>query len=110
MVCNKIIVNFADWEAVADRAPDELLASQCLPSVSKISLDDTKVQTTKRRGRGTFSYRKNELYSDRQSDSSVHDDIDDENLCESKQNTESRNSKPYASHTLTNIISVGIAG
>lgn len=63
--------NFTDWEAIADRAPDELLSSQCLPRVSELSLTDTKVQTPKRRGRGTFSYKKHELYCDQLSSESV---------------------------------------
>ncbi|KAK7815857.1 hypothetical protein CFP56_001071, partial [Quercus suber] len=50
----------SDWEAMADRAPDELLSSQCLPGVSeplmqdtKVQAPDTKVQAPKQRGRGT---------------------------------------------------------
>ncbi|KAJ7012283.1 hypothetical protein NC653_002365 [Populus alba x Populus x berolinensis] len=57
-----------DWEAIADHAPDELLSPQSLPSVSNICLEDAKVQTSKRRGRGPFTYKKHELYSDRQSE------------------------------------------
>ncbi|KAK6144174.1 hypothetical protein DH2020_020994 [Rehmannia glutinosa] len=57
-----------DWEAIADRDPDELLSPQCLPEVSKLSLEDSKAQGTKRRGRGTFQYKKRGLYSDNQSD------------------------------------------
>ncbi|CAN4100789.1 unnamed protein product [Withania somnifera] len=53
-----------NWEAIADRAPDELLSPQHLPEVSKISLQDSKVQGPKQRGRGTFSYQKHSLYSD----------------------------------------------
>ncbi|XP_010322442.1 uncharacterized protein [Solanum lycopersicum] len=67
-----------DWEAIADRAPDELLSPQHLPEVSKISLQDSKVQAPKRRGRGTFSYQKQSLYSDQQSDEPADDDIEDE--------------------------------
>ncbi|KAF4371033.1 hypothetical protein G4B88_002962 [Cannabis sativa] len=68
-----------DWEAIAERSPDELLSSQCLPGVSKISLEATKPKTPtpKRRGRGTFSYKKDELYSDNLSDKSVIDDLED---------------------------------
>ncbi|KAK6138166.1 hypothetical protein DH2020_028102 [Rehmannia glutinosa] len=57
-----------DWEAIADRDPDELLSPQCLPEVSKLSLEDSKAQGTKRRGRGKFQYKKRGLYSDNQSD------------------------------------------
>lgn len=72
----------ADWESIADRTPDELLSSQSLPEVSKLSLEDTKVQTPKRRGRGTFSYKKHELYSDQVSDKLIvdNDTPDDENV------------------------------
>ncbi|XP_059659662.1 uncharacterized protein LOC132306327 isoform X4 [Cornus florida] len=63
-----------DWEAIAVRAPDELLPPECLPGVSKLSLEETKVKTHKRRGRGTFSYRKHGLYSDQQTDESNVDD------------------------------------
>ncbi|KAL3335909.1 hypothetical protein AABB24_031900 [Solanum stoloniferum] len=69
-----------DWEAIADRAPDELLSPQHLPEVSKISLQDSKVQAPKRRGRGTFSYQKQCLYSDQQSDEPDVDDIEDETV------------------------------
>ncbi|CAK7332027.1 unnamed protein product [Dovyalis caffra] len=89
-----------DWEAVADRAPDELLPPQSLPSVSNISLEDTKVQTAKRRGRGPFTYKKHEMYSDRQSVGTLVDDVDDEDLCKSTQNTESTNSKYGTHHAL----------
>ncbi|KAK4370636.1 hypothetical protein RND71_010111 [Anisodus tanguticus] len=69
-----------DWEAIADRAPDELLSPQHLPEVSKISLQDSKVQGPKRRGRGTFSYQKQSLYSDQQPDGPSIDDIEDETV------------------------------
>ncbi|KAL3530311.1 hypothetical protein ACH5RR_009633 [Cinchona calisaya] len=66
-----------DWEAVADRAPDELLSPQSLPGVSKLSLEDTQVKGPKRRGRGTFSYQKNGMYSDEQSNEVVINDTED---------------------------------
>ncbi|CAN4099016.1 unnamed protein product [Withania somnifera] len=69
-----------DWEAIADRVPDELLSPLHLPEVSKISLQDSKVQGPKRRGRGTFSYLKASLYSDQQSDEPAIDDIEDETV------------------------------
>lgn len=62
-----------DWEAVADRDPDELLSSECLPDVSKITLEDKKVEPPVRRGRGTFSYQKHALYSDQQSGGPIED-------------------------------------
>lgn len=83
-----------DWEAMADRDPDELLSSQGLPEVSKLSLEDTgvKVQAPKRRGRGTFSYKKNELYSDWQDDKSIVEDaeVDDDSCLSSESKTELR--------------------
>ncbi|XP_073146168.1 uncharacterized protein [Henckelia pumila] len=63
-----------DWEAIADRAPEELFTAESLPGVSELSLEDSKVQIAKRRGRGTFSYKKQGLYSDNQSDETVSDD------------------------------------
>ncbi|KAJ0084570.1 hypothetical protein Patl1_30301 [Pistacia atlantica] len=96
-----------DWEAIADRAPGELLSSQCLPEVSNLSLEDTKVQAPKRRGRGTFSYEKNELYSDRQYDKSVVEDTGDEGVSP----TSERN--PDLKHRLTGITNplyVGLYG
>lgn len=71
---------FADWEAIADRAPDELLSSRCLPGVSELSLKDTERQIPKRRGRGTFSYENHELYSDQLSDKSVVNDSEYEDV------------------------------
>uniref|UniRef100_A0A6N2MYK6 Uncharacterized protein n=1 Tax=Salix viminalis TaxID=40686 RepID=A0A6N2MYK6_SALVM len=89
-----------DWEAIADHAPDELLSPQSLPSVSNICLEDAKVQTSKRRGRGPFTYQKHELYSDRQSDATLVNDVQDEDLGTSTQNTELTNSKYGTHHVL----------
>ncbi|XP_061944718.1 uncharacterized protein LOC133668741 isoform X2 [Populus nigra] len=96
--CNA--VSNDDWEAIADHAPDELLSPRSLPSVSNICLEDAKVQTSKRRGRGPFTYKKHELYSDRQSDATLVDDVDDEDLGRSTQNTELTNSKYGTHHVL----------
>lgn len=76
-----------DWEAMADREPDELFSSECLPGVSNLSLEDKKVEAPtvpKRRGRGTFSYNKDELYSDRVSDKSFPENHKDEDSCDKK--------------------------
>ncbi|KAK6247457.1 hypothetical protein QUC31_019022 [Theobroma cacao] len=71
-----------DWEAIADREPNELLSSEGLPGVSSLSLKDSKVEAPKRRGRGTFSYRKSELYSDRLSDGVfATKDTENEDVC-----------------------------
>ncbi|XP_021804368.1 coiled-coil domain-containing protein R3HCC1L isoform X1 [Prunus avium] len=90
-----------DWEAIADREPDELLSSQVLPEVSKLSLEDTKVQTPKRRGRGTFSYKKDELYSDQIPDKLIIDMREDEDGCHNLEgDPKIRNSKFGTQHVL----------
>ena len=66
-----------DWEVAADRAPDELLSPESLLEVSKLSLEDAQVQGLKRRGRGTFSYGRHGMYSDKQSNYPVIDDAED---------------------------------
>lgn len=53
--------------------------------MSNVSLEDTKVQTTKRRGRGPFSYKKHDLFCDRQTDETFFDDVVDEDLCKTKE-------------------------
>ncbi|XP_050285363.1 uncharacterized protein LOC126724952 [Quercus robur] len=98
-----------DWEAMADRAPDELLSSQCLPGVSepvmqdtKVQAPDTKVQAPKQRGRGTFSYKKHELYSDQLSDKSIINDAKDEDdACDNAEvKRDTRNSRYGKRHVL----------
>ncbi|WCJ40115.1 hypothetical protein M5689_021046 [Euphorbia peplus] len=78
--CNRSSDDDDDWEAVADRPPNELLTSPALPSVSNLSLEDTKSHTRKQRGRGTFSYKQDKLYSDQQSDSSLKVSEEDEDV------------------------------
>ena len=89
---------------MADRAPDELLSSQCLPGVSEplmqdtnVQAPDTKVQGPKQRGRGTFSYKKHELYSDQLSDKSIINDAEDEDdACDNAEaKRDARNCKSY---------------
>ncbi|XP_010651654.1 uncharacterized protein LOC100242804 isoform X1 [Vitis vinifera] len=90
-----------DWETIADRAPNELLSPPSLPDVSTLSMEDNKAQITKRRGRGTFSYQKEELYSDRQSEGSTLDDTRDEAVChDSEEKTEIRHSRYGTQHVL----------
>ncbi|XP_010247247.1 PREDICTED: uncharacterized protein LOC104590320 isoform X2 [Nelumbo nucifera] len=60
--------NDTDWEAVADCAPSKLFSPQHEAGGSHIPFEDAKSQTPKRRGRGTFLYMKNSLYSDEQRD------------------------------------------
>ncbi|KAI4321312.1 hypothetical protein MLD38_034709 [Melastoma candidum] len=62
-----------DWEVIADRAPNELLPAEGLPNVAKLSLPNDKLPVPKRRGRGTFTYQKQKLYSDRPLDNSDGD-------------------------------------
>lgn len=100
-----------DWEAIADRTPDELLLSQCLPGVSELSLTDTKVQTPKvqtpkvqtpkRRGRGTFSYNKPELYSDQLLDKAIIDNSEDEDVCH---NSKGDADKRYSSYGTRHVL------
>ncbi|KAK9734622.1 hypothetical protein RND81_04G152600 [Saponaria officinalis] len=71
-----------DWEAMVDRAPDELISvsprNPPEPDLSKLSLSDTKPKIPKRRGRGTFTYRKQGLYSDQQVDDCSGDESPNE--------------------------------
>lgn len=62
---NLIIIFLADWEALADLEPSKLLSVEELPEISKLSVLETKVQGPKRRGRGTFTYKRDVMYSDR---------------------------------------------
>lgn len=84
----------ADWEAMADRAPDELLSSQSLSKVSKPLLKEkvVKLQTPKRRGRGKFSYTAHGLHNNQQSDGPIKDNLESETACRgSERDTMTRN-------------------
>uniref|UniRef100_A0A7N0V1N2 Uncharacterized protein n=1 Tax=Kalanchoe fedtschenkoi TaxID=63787 RepID=A0A7N0V1N2_KALFE len=59
-----------DWEAIADLPPEKLLAPQVPPKLVSHTLENHTVKAPKRRGRGTFSYKKEKLYSDQVSCSS----------------------------------------
>ncbi|OWM73611.1 hypothetical protein CDL15_Pgr026710 [Punica granatum] len=90
-----------DWEAIADREPNDLLPSECLPDLSKVSLEDEKPHGPKRRGRGTFSYKKHELYSDQLSDDSANDEEKDEHSrVNSEENAGDKHSKYGTHHVL----------
>ncbi|XP_065868562.1 uncharacterized protein [Euphorbia lathyris] len=92
-----------DWEAIADRPPNELLSSPGLPSVSNLSLEDTKSHSRKQRGRGTFTYKQDKLYSDQQSDISPKVAEENEDLGRSvnvQQDAESIHSKYGTRHVL----------
>ncbi|XP_008450291.2 uncharacterized protein LOC103491941 isoform X2 [Cucumis melo] len=67
-----------DWEAIADRPPNEFLSLESEPDKPEPSVKEMKAQTPRRRGRGTFSYNKHELYSDKLSDSSTTNDTNEE--------------------------------
>lgn len=85
-----------DWEAVADRAPDELL----LQNVSKLTLEDKKDQTPVRRGRGTFAYQKQGLYSDQQSIELEGDSVTQSTLPTSEGHQQTRDLKHGTRHAL----------
>ncbi|XP_074371722.1 uncharacterized protein LOC141712616 [Apium graveolens] len=96
-----------DWEAVADRAPEELLSTQDTPDVSNISLKDKETHIIKRRGRGTFAYKKQGLYSDQQFDDPANDISEDEvgtddsqDISHGSQDTEIRNLRYGTRHVL----------
>ncbi|NP_001242895.1 uncharacterized protein LOC100817151 [Glycine max] len=92
-----------DWEAIADLEPDELLptvSSDCSSGISNLKLENAKSGTPKRRGRGTFSYEKKELYSDQLLDSSVVDVEQEETHRSSEDNKDVQNSKYGTSHVL----------
>lgn len=89
-----------DWESIADRAPNELFPPEGLPGVSELSLEDTKVQAPKRRGRGTFSYKRQELYSDQISDGSIICDSDVLASDDSRGTTDIKHSKYGTRHVL----------
>lgn len=55
-----------------------MLSLQREPDEPKFSVRETEDQTIKRRGRGTFSYKKHDLYSDKLSDFSTVSDTNDE--------------------------------
>ncbi|XP_043722676.1 R3H and coiled-coil domain-containing protein 1 [Telopea speciosissima] len=97
-----------DWEAIADREPGELFSPQneggaikVEEGAVKVSHEDTKVQTPKRRGRGEFLYRKNVLYSDKKLDIARDNESEDEAPSHSsEENTEIRNSRFGTNHVL----------
>ncbi|AED92985.1 putative Coiled-coil domain-containing protein R3HC1/R3HCL [Arabidopsis thaliana] len=91
-----------DWEALADVEPSKLLPVEELPEISKLSVEEPKVQGPKRRGRGTFTYKSDAMYSDRDfSESRFDDDSEDNDLSrESEKTDESLKSKYGTRHVL----------
>ncbi|RWR83654.1 Growth inhibition and differentiation-related protein 88 like [Cinnamomum micranthum f. kanehirae] len=93
--------NNDDWEAIADLASNELLPPQVEAGVSNITLEDIKVQAPKRRGRGSFLYKKNGLYSDQAADGAPIDNSEDELSGQyPKEDADIRNSRYGMSHVL----------
>lgn len=69
-------VFIADWEALADREPSALLSAEELPQISKLSVEEEpKVEGPKRRGRGTFTYNKDVMYSESRFEDSGDNDM-----------------------------------
>ncbi|KAK7263461.1 hypothetical protein RJT34_31052 [Clitoria ternatea] len=92
-----------DWEVLADRQPEELLptaSSGCVSRMSNLQLGDAKSETPKRRGRGTFSYEKKELYSDKLHNSSVIHAEHEETHSASEDKRDLQNSKYGTAHVL----------
>lgn len=74
-----------------------MLSTQDIPDVSNISLKDKETQIIKRRGRGTFAYKKQGLYSDQQFDDPAinisEDEVDSQDTAHGSQDTEIRDCK-----------------
>lgn len=64
-----------DWEALADREPSTLLSVEELPQISKLSVEEPEVEGPKRRGRGTFTYNKDVMYSESRFEDSGDNDM-----------------------------------
>jgi len=83
------LIFVADWEALADVEPSKLLPVEELPEISKLSVEEPKVQGPKRRGRGTFTYKSDAMYSDRDfSESRFDDDSEDNDLSRESEKTD----------------------
>lgn len=64
-----------------------MLSTQDIADVSNITLKDKETQIIKRRGRGTFAYKKQGLYSDQQFDDPAIDISEDEVGTDDSQDT-----------------------
>ncbi|XP_010493273.1 PREDICTED: coiled-coil domain-containing protein R3HCC1L-like [Camelina sativa] len=90
-----------DWEALADLEPRKLLHVGELPEISKLSVEEPKVQGPKRRGRGTFTYKRDVMYSDRDFCESRFDDLEDNDVSRDSEKTdEALKSKYGTRHVL----------
>lgn len=70
-----VYVCIADWEALADREPNTLLSVDELPQISKLSVEEPKIEGPKRRGRGNFTYNKDVMYSESRFEDSGDNDM-----------------------------------
>ncbi|KAL1199186.1 hypothetical protein V5N11_005543 [Cardamine amara subsp. amara] len=90
-----------DWEALADREPSKLLSVEELPEISKLSVEEPKVQGPKRRGRGTFTYKRDGMYSDQDFCEPRFDDSEDKDMSlASEKSDEALKSKYGTRHVL----------
>ncbi|XP_068663784.1 uncharacterized protein [Aristolochia californica] len=90
-----------DWESIADRTSNEVLFPEETSSVEKLSLEETTLKVPKRRGRGTFLYNKDGLYSDQIPAATADDDTQDEaSSIDPKGPTELRNTICGTGHVL----------
>lgn len=51
-----------------------------MPEISKLSVEEPKVEGPKRRGRGTFTYKRDTMYSDRDFGESRFEDSEDNDV------------------------------
>ncbi|KAG9444428.1 hypothetical protein H6P81_015768 [Aristolochia fimbriata] len=90
-----------DWESVADRTSHEVLFPKDTSGVENLSLEDTTLKVPKRRGRGTFLYKEDGMYSDQVPSTTAFDDAQDgASSIESRGPTELRNAVCGTSHVL----------
>uniref|UniRef100_A0A1J3I8N7 Coiled-coil domain-containing protein R3HCC1L n=1 Tax=Noccaea caerulescens TaxID=107243 RepID=A0A1J3I8N7_NOCCA len=91
-----------DWEALADCEPSELFSVEELPEISKLSVEEPKVEGPKRRGRGTFTYKRDTMYTDRDFGESRFEDSEDDDMSRGSEKTddESLKSKYGTRHVL----------
>lgn len=71
-----------DWESIADRELKDPTPLKEIGQLVELSLKDSKPEVLKRRGRGSFLFEKNSLYSDQIMDNSTSDAFDDHPECE----------------------------
>lgn len=89
-----------DWEAIADYASTELLSPPVEAGVSNLTLENREFQTPKRRGRGSFLYQKNGLYSDQVADVDINDSVNEDSSECPKEASDVRNLRYGTSHVL----------